>query len=81
MDLIRSITEVQVDPNDGRLTLEEIVRALPHDTAAVVVYLLIAASVALIWWANRNSGRKGPDAGPTGARGEADDAESRHRAA
>lgn len=41
------------------LTLEEVISDIPHDAAAIVVYVLIAGSVYLLWWANRRSGKTG----------------------
>lgn len=45
-----------VDPSDGGLTLREIAADIPHDAAAVVVYLLLGFSIWLVWWGHRHSG-------------------------
>ncbi len=36
-----------------------VVRDFPRDAAAITLYVLLAASIALIWWANRSSSRSG----------------------
>ena len=33
-----------------------IVRDIPRDAGAIVVYVLLAGVVALVWWGNRHSG-------------------------
>lgn len=38
---------------DGGLTLKEIVSDIPHDAAAIFVYLLLIGSVALVWKTGR----------------------------
>lgn len=45
---------------DIGLTLREVIANIPHDGASVVVYTLVGASVWLLWWGNRNSGKGGP---------------------
>lgn len=36
-----------------KLTFQEIIADIPHDGAAIVVYLLLAAFVAGIWYGSR----------------------------
>lgn len=38
-----------------------VLRDLPRDPAAIVVYLLVATSVGWVWWANRRSGGRAPE--------------------
>lgn len=40
-------------PDEPGLTLSGIVRNLPHDAAAIVVYVLLIAFVAFIWYGSR----------------------------
>lgn len=44
---------------DDGLTLKELLSDIPHDVEAVVLYLILGFSAWLVWWGNRNSGRKG----------------------
>ena len=51
-----------------------VLREIPRDPGAIVVYLALAASIWLIWWANRRSGAgggpepgHGSDASPGGS--------------
>lgn len=37
----------------GGLTLSEVLSDIPHDPAAIVVYLMLAGSVLLIWRSGR----------------------------
>jgi hypothetical protein len=43
---------------DRGLTLSEVVHDIPHDGAAVVVYVLVLGSIGLLWWANRRGRAK-----------------------
>ncbi|CAN5638058.1 hypothetical protein BH23GEM7_BH23GEM7_24470 [soil metagenome] len=45
------------------LTFEEIVTDIPHDAAAVVVYLLLALFVGFIWYGSRPGAAGEEDAG------------------
>lgn len=50
---------------DDRLTLQEILADIPRDAAAMVVYGVLLASGALVWWGNRHSGpRAAPPPSP-----------------
>ena len=51
---------------DQGLTLGEVLSSIPHDPAAIVAYLLVAAFAAFIWIGNRNA-RGGGAVGPRGA--------------
>lgn len=44
------------------LTIQRILADIPHDAAAIFVYILISGSLWLIWWADRNSGKNSPAA-------------------
>ena len=46
--------------DDGGLTLREIVQNIPHDAAAVVVYVLIAVFAGFIWMGTRGQGNPPP---------------------
>lgn len=46
-------TIAQAVADADRLTLSEIVADIPHDGPAIVVYVMLLASVGLIWKANR----------------------------
>lgn len=39
---------------DSGLTLQEVIRDIPHDTGAVVVYVMVAIFIALIWAGSRS---------------------------
>jgi hypothetical protein len=72
-----ALVAVPLQSSDDGLTAAEILAAVPHDAAAIVVYTLVAACVVLVWWAHRHAGVGGrerePDAPPQGAgRGETD---------
>lgn len=41
---------------EGGLTLQKIMAEIPHDPAAIFLYLFLVASLGLIWWANRKTG-------------------------
>ena len=45
---------------DSGLTVSEVVRGLPHDTAAFVVYALVGVFLYLIWRGNRKRPGKQP---------------------
>jgi hypothetical protein len=38
------------------LTIGEVIRDVPHDTGALIVYLMVAAFIAFIWLGSRTSG-------------------------
>lgn len=41
------------------LTVREVLADIPHDTAAVIVYVLVALFVGLTWYGSRNKGTPG----------------------
>ena len=47
---------------DEGLTFGEVLANIPHDAAAMVVYVLVAFSVGLVVWAGRR-GQDKPEAG------------------
>jgi hypothetical protein len=50
------------------LTLVEVLSDLPHDTGALIVYALVAVSIALVWMGSRN--RSGSVPTPPSGRAE-----------
>jgi hypothetical protein len=38
------------------LTIGEVIRDVPHDTGALIVYLMVAAFIAFVWLGSRTSG-------------------------
>lgn len=63
---------------DGGLTLTEILVGIPHDFAAVVVYLMLALFLFFIWHGSR-SGTARSGAGQARASGAPADAAERDR--
>ena len=58
--MIASILQAVVSTDDDGLTLAEIVADIPHDAAAIFVYMLLGASLfAVIWFGARSSGSPG----------------------
>lgn len=53
-----------------------ILRDFPRDAGAITLYVLLAASIALVWWAHRNSGRAGESSHVGDDLGEAPDTAS-----
>lgn len=47
--------------SDG-LTWGEILTGIPHDGAAIFIYLITAGAVGWLIWANRRRRPRGPDA-------------------
>ncbi|HEU5210950.1 MAG TPA: hypothetical protein VFU06_16260 [Longimicrobiales bacterium] len=41
------------DTTDGGLTFEAVIRNLPHDAGAIVVYVLMLAFIGFIWYGSR----------------------------
>lgn len=58
MSMHNLVAQATAGAGDG-LTLTQVVRDIPHDPAAFVVYALVIGSVALVVWAGRNR----PDSG------------------
>lgn len=54
---------LQATSEDG-LTFGEVLSNIPHDAAAIVVYVLVGFSVGLVVWSGR---RRGPGKPPAGA--------------
>jgi hypothetical protein len=77
--MILATTILQAAESDG-LTIGEILADIPHDGPAIVLYLLTAASAALIWWGHRRSSANDPastgQSGQPGAGTKAPDAAS-----
>ena len=71
---MNSIFILQLQEDDG-LTLREIIQNIPHDGAAVVVYVLLAIFIGFIWMGSRNSGKS--DTTSTGQDARADPEEER----
>ncbi len=42
------------ESGDGGLTLDSVLRNLPHDAGAIVVYVLLLAFIGFIWYGSRN---------------------------
>jgi hypothetical protein len=53
---------MQAAVDDG-LTLGEVVRDLPHDAGAIVVYVLMLGFIGLMWYGNRRKSSGGPPDG------------------
>jgi len=74
--MILATTILQAAESDG-LTIGEILADIPHDGPAIVLYLLTAASAALIWWGHRRSSANDPastgQSGQPGAGAKAQD--------
>jgi hypothetical protein len=43
------------------LTLEQVIRELPHDAGAIVVYVLLAVFLVFIWLGSRRSDSPAPE--------------------
>lgn len=41
------------DPTGSGLTFEAVIRNLPHDVGAIVVYVLMFAFIGFIWYGSR----------------------------
>lgn len=50
--MILTTALVQAAESEG-LTIGRILADIPHDAPAILLYVLTAASIGLIWWANR----------------------------
>lgn len=50
---------------DDGLTFHEVLSDIPHDAAAIFVYLLVAIFVFFIWWGSRSRPSQGNDEGQT----------------
>lgn len=55
--MLMVLTLVQAAPDEG-LTFGELLAAIPHDAAAIVIYLLVGVSVGLVFWSGRRGGPK-----------------------
>ena len=55
------MSAAQVASDDG-LTFGEMLADIPHDTASLFVYVLLAVSIGAVVWAGR---RRGPRVPPT----------------
>ena len=51
------------DAAEEGLTFGELLSNIPHDAAAIVVYVLVGFSVGLVVWSGRRSAGKDPQAG------------------
>lgn len=53
---------VQGTQDDG-LTFGEVLANIPHDAAAIVVYVLVGVSIGLVIWSGRRGTPRDPQAG------------------
>ena len=44
---------------EGGLTLERVLRDIPHDAGAMIIYVLIALFIGFIWYGNRQKSQGG----------------------
>jgi hypothetical protein len=62
MKTLTMLALLQGEVDEG-LTLGEIIAGIPHDAAAIVVYVLVGASIGLVVWSGRRSGPREPRQG------------------
>ena len=60
MRIFNLVSLLQPSQEDTGLTAAEMLASIPHDAAAIVVYLLVGFSVGLVIWSGRKSGSSTP---------------------
>jgi hypothetical protein len=61
---------IQNASGDHGLTFREILADIPHDAAAIFVYLLVALSIVVVWRANRPKSGAPPTGGDIAGRSD-----------
>lgn len=54
MSVLNLVSLIQAGQEEG-LTAAEMLSSIPHDAAAIVVYVLVGFSVGLVVWSGRKS--------------------------